>query len=62
MSGVTDDVSLQERVTRYRDRHPDAGVATIAGALGAEPEAVREALDEETPESGKSQIVAPRTA
>jgi len=51
--GVTDDeVSLQERVARERERNPDAGVATIAGALGADPAAVAEVLDEDSPDQG----------
>ncbi|MDS0220895.1 hypothetical protein NDI54_05940 [Haloarcula sp. S1AR25-5A] len=38
--------SLRERVERYRERHPDAGVPAIAGALGESPAAVAETLEQ----------------
>ncbi|MBX0350367.1 hypothetical protein EGH26_19450 [Halomicroarcula pellucida] len=49
MVGVTD-LSLQERVERYREGHPDAGVPAIAGALGESPAAVADALNDPTPD------------
>jgi len=41
-----DEPSLQERVARERQRNPDASPVAIAGALGADPAAVAEVLDE----------------
>jgi len=49
---MTGERPLTERVARERERHPDAGVATIAGALGAPPDAVADALNEDTPDQG----------
>jgi len=43
---VSDDLPLQERVERHLDRHPDASIPAIAGALGEPPAAVAEVLGE----------------
>jgi len=64
--GVTrDDRSLEERVAQYRDQHPDAGVAELAGALGAAPPAIADLLDEDTPaddHTPKDRSTGPRFA
>jgi hypothetical protein len=50
---VSDDLPLQERVERHLERHPDADVPEIAGAVGAPPTAVSEVLEGESIESGQ---------
>jgi hypothetical protein len=51
--GVTDDeLSLQERVARHRERYPDADVIAIAGALGESPTAVADVLDDDGTDQG----------
>ncbi|MEA5387105.1 hypothetical protein VB779_08590 [Haloarculaceae archaeon H-GB11] len=44
MVGVTDTLSLRERVEQYQQRHPEAEIPQIAGALGVTPLAVQEVL------------------
>lgn len=41
-----EDLSLAQRVARYTERHPDAGVPQVAGALDESPAAVAALLDE----------------
>jgi len=50
---VSDDVPLQERIARYRQCNPDAGVPEVAGAVGESPTAVHEVLNAEPPETGQ---------
>jgi len=50
---VTDGVPLEDCVSRFLDRYPDASIPMIAGGVNAPPSAVAEVLDENTPESGE---------
>ena len=51
-SGVTDKLPLEDRVEAHREAHPDASIPAIAGALGADPDDVREVLDENSRNQG----------
>jgi len=55
--GVTDELSLQERVDQYLERYPDADVPEIAGALGANPAAVANVLNEGSPDQSQESSV-----
>jgi len=47
-------IDLRQRVERYLESHPDAGVPAVAGALGEDPAAVAKILDENPPGSGQN--------
>jgi hypothetical protein len=49
--GVSDEISVAERVARELRENPDAGVPEIAGALNVAPDEVADVLDEDTPDS-----------
>jgi len=53
------DRSLRERVEAHLERHPDAGVANIAGALGESPAAVADVLDEDV-DTTAPEVTSPR--
>jgi len=51
---TSDKLPLGGRIARYRERHPDASVSTIAGALCAPPAEVAEVLNDDPPAAEES--------
>ncbi|QLG63099.1 hypothetical protein [Halorarum salinum] len=48
---MTGELPLEERVDRFLERHPDASVPAIAGAIDADPQAVRDYVTEGSSDS-----------
>ena len=56
---MPDDVSLQERIDRKLERHPEATVAQLAGALSVSPAKVAECIGADPPEAPKASTGEP---